>query len=233
MSSENLERIAYVVSPSDRIAFSSKRIGVNFVPRGECTNRCIFCAPNIPAMKELVQGEVLLNGEYSVDEMVRAVSEVYQENPDCSEIIVTGTIGEPLLYLDKLLHLIPEIKRKTSLPVRLNTNGQATIIRPEYSSQDICGMLEKAGLDSVVISLNAINERDYNLVCRPKQPHSFDSVLDFIRVSNQSGIETYVSFVDYSKTHQDFPHLDRDKIKDFCRTLCLSESQIIYRPMIE
>jgi len=230
---QEIENIAYIVSPNDKLAFSSKRIGVNFVPNGECTNRCIFCAPNIPAMKKLVHGEVLIKQEYSVNEMVQAVSKAYEENPDCSEVIVTGTIGEPLLYLDKLIQFIPQIKQTANLPVRLNTNGQATIIHPKYSSQKICERLKDAGLDSVVISLNAINERNYNIVCRPEQHNSFDSVLDFIKASNKSGIETFVSFVDYPKTHEEFPHLNEKEIGDFCKTLGLFESQIIYRPIIE
>lgn len=227
------KEIAYIASPSDKLAFVSKRIGVNFVPRGECTNKCVFCKPNIPAMRKLVGREVLLSQEHSVEEMAHAVSDAYTEASDCSEIIITGTIGEPLLYLDKLLQLIPEVKRRTSLPVRLNTNGQATVIRPEYSSQEVCEMLESSGLDSVAISLNAINEKDYNLVCRPEHPGSFDSALDFIRASSKSGIETFVSFVDYSETHKELPRLDKRKIKSFCETLGIPEHQIIYRPIIE
>lgn len=225
--------VAYIVSPSDKIAFSSKRIGVNFVPNGECTNQCVICAPNIPAMKKLIQGEVITKQEYSANEMTKEVSRIYKENPDCSEIIVTGTIGEPLLYLDKLIQFIPQIKQATSLPVRLNTNGQATVIHQKYSSQDICEKLESAGLDSIIVSLNTVNETDYNIICRPKQPNSFDSVTDFIRASSQSGIETFVSFVDYSKTHKELPNIDKKEVEGFCKSLGLSKSQIIYRPMIE
>jgi TatD family-associated radical SAM protein len=229
----NLEKIAHVVAPSGKLAFSSKRIAVNFVPEGKCTNRCIFCAPNISAMRRVRNGEVLLDKEYSVAQMVRAVVNAYKQSPDCSEITITGTIGEPLLYFGKLLKFIPAVKSKTSLPVRLNTNGQSSIILPEHSSQKVCQLLEKAGLDSVAISINATNERDYNLLCRPKQQHAFDSVLDFVRASNRSGIETYACFVDYSKTPTDFPRINRRSIQDFCKTLGLKESQIVYRPMIE
>lgn len=233
MRPENLERLVYTVSPSDKIAFSSKRISINFVPHGECTNRCVFCAPNIPAMEKVVDHEVLLNEDYTVDEMVEAASKSYEQNPDCSEIIITGTIGEPLLYFDRLLEFIPRIKCKTSLPVRLNTNGQANLILPEYSSQEVCQILEAAGLDSVVVSLNATNEKDYVRLCNPKQPGAFDSVLDFVKASTKSKIDTYVSFVEYSKTHPDFPSLDRNQIKEFCETLGIPEDRIVYRPIIE
>lgn len=223
----------YIASPSGKIAFSSKRISVNFVPRGDCTNRCVFCAPNIPAMEKAVDHEVLLKEDYTVDEMVEATSKAYAQNSDCSEIVITGTIGEPLLYFDRLLEFIPRIKRKTSLPVRLNTNGQATLILPEYSSQEVCQMLEVAGLDSVVVSLNATNEKDYVRLCNPKQPGAFDSVLDFVKTSTKSKIGIYVSFVEYSKIHPDFPSLDRSKIKEFCEMLGIPEDRIVYRPIIE
>lgn len=233
MNSKNLEKIVYIVSPSKNIAFSNKRICVNFVPCGSCTNRCIFCAQNISAMEKVVDHEVLLKEDYTINEMVNATLKVYKQNPDCSEIIITGTIGEPLLYFDKLVKFIQRIKSKTSLPIRLNTNGQATLILPGYSSQEVCLMLEKAGLDSVVISLNAINLEDYNKLCKPKQHNAFDSVLDFIKNACQSQIETYVSFVDYSKTHPDFPSLNKKQIKKFCESIGVSEDHIVYRPIIE
>lgn len=233
MSLEQLKKIAYVGSPSDKIVFSNRRIGVNFVPRGECTNSCVFCAPNIPAMERTVGHEVVLKDDYSVEEMIEATSKVSEQNPDCSEIIITGTIGEPLLYFDRLLEFIPKIKNKTGLPVRLNTNGQATLIVPKYSAQEICQLLERAGLDSVAISLNAISEREYNDLCKPKQSNAFDSVLAFIKVVAESKIDTYISFVEYSKTHPEYPPLDKDKIKEFCEALGAPESRIIYRPIIE
>jgi len=233
MNMTNLEKIAYVVNPSESIAFSTKRIGVNFVPKGKCTNTCVFCKPNISYMKLLVNHDVVLDKEYSIEEMVGAVSKVYEENPDCSEIFISGTIGEPLLYFDKLVQFVSELKKKFPLRIRLNTNGQASSINTKYSSQQACEILERAGLDSVVISLNAINEKDYNFVCKPKNSGVFESVLDFIIASNQSRIETFVSFVDYSKKYLDLPILDYAKIKDFCEDgLGIKESQIVYRPLI-
>lgn len=229
----SLEQIAYVVSPSSKLVFSSKRILVNFVPKGECTNNCVFCTPNIPAMKEAVHGEVLLEREYPVGQMVRAVVNAYKQGPDCSEIIITGTVGEPLLYLEKLLKFIPAVKHKVLLPVRLNTNGQASLTAPEYSPQEVCELLERAGLDAVAISLNATSEEDYNRLCRPMKQGAFGSALDFVRASNQSGINTFVSFVDYSNTHPELPRFDKEKIKAFCSSLGIKENQIIYRPLIE
>lgn len=233
MVADNLEKIAYVVNPSKEIAFSTKRIGVNFVPRGRCTNRCVFCEPNISSIKAVINHDIVLDRDYSVEEMLRATLKVYEENSDCSEIFISGTIGEPLLYFDKLAQLISQLKRKIPLPIRLNSNGQATIINSKYSSFELCERLQEAGLDSVVVSLNAVNERDYNLVCKPKLSGAFESVLDFIRASVQSKIETFVSFVDYPRGYLELPVLDKSKIKYFCKNeLGVKDSQIIYRPLI-
>ncbi len=224
--------IAYLIFPDNRIAFPNKRIGINFVPRGECTNRCLFCALNISAIKSIAGHEILLDKEYSVGEIVDAVSNIYLRNSDCSEIFISGTIGEPLLYFDKLIQFISKTKEEIPLPVRLNTNGQFTIINSKYSSQEACMMFEKVGLDSIVISLNAINEKDYNIVCNPKNSGAFESVVDFVKAFNQSRIETFVSFVDYPINYCNLPVLDKNKIKTFCEGLGLNESQIVYRPLI-
>lgn len=234
MMSADQKNLVYIVSSSDKIAFESKRIVVNFVPYGRCTNRCIFCTPNIPAIKQAVNADVLLSRSYPLDDMVQAVSDAHQQNPDCKEVVITGTIGEPLLFLTKLLDFIPRIKQATSLPVRLNTNGQASrIFYPQYTALQVSKRLETAGLDSVVVSLNAVTEVDYNFLCRPRFHNAFMSVLEFVRIVQSTRIETYVSFVDYSKTHPDYPPLNKQVIRGFGRFMGIQSNHIIFRPLLE
>lgn len=58
--------------------------------------------------------------------------------------------------------------------------------------------LKEAGLDILVIPLNAINEADYNIICQPKiKKGSFQSVLDFIKAAKDK-IDTEITFVDYA-----------------------------------
>jgi TatD family-associated radical SAM protein len=233
MNSDNFKKLAYIVQPDEKIAFSGKRIAVNFVPYGRCTNQCVFCSPNIKAIEKIAGHEVLLKRDYELDELIEEVVKSYDLNSDCSEIIITGTIGEPLLYFDRLLKFIKKIKKRISLPVRLNTNGQANIILTQYSSLQACRMLEEAGLDSAVISLNAIYKKDYEILCKPKQSGAFESVLDFIKYLSQTRIEAYVSFVDYTKTFPNLPFLDKNKINNFCSKLGINEGHVIYRPIID
>lgn len=44
------------------------------------------------------------------------------------EIVITGIIGEPLLFYKDLLELIKGLKQLSTLLIRLNTNGQAALI---------------------------------------------------------------------------------------------------------
>jgi TatD family-associated radical SAM protein len=234
MVKKDLTPIAAIVFPQKNLAFDSTRIILNFVPRGECTNSCLFCAPNIPEMEKAINHSVLLEGEYTIEDYLLAVEQLLSKNKDISEIIITGTIGEPLLYFEKLLKLVSSLKKIFPIKVRLNTNGQARIIFPKLSSKEVSEALEKTGLDSIVISLNAINEKDYIFLCRPKKTGAFESVLDFVKSCNESGIQTFVSFVDYSNIkHPTYPKIDKDKIKGFCKKLGLEEKHIIYRPMLE
>jgi len=211
---------------------SEKRIVAIFVPYSECTNRCIFCSPNIPVMEELVKHKLTLNREFSVDEMMNDMKGVYERNRDSSEIVIGGGIGEPLLYFNKLPKLISRLKKEIPLPIRVNTNGQASVILPQYSTDDVCKILEGAGLDSIMISLNAVNEKNYNILSQPKLERAFKSTVEMIKVCNESKLETYVSFLDYSEARPNYPKLDKNEIKSFLQPLGLKEEQIVYRPFI-
>lgn len=232
MDKKTYKKIAFSSAPNAKIVFCTKKIIINFVPYGKCTNSCVFCGPNINAMKKITATDVLLKNKYSVDEMIKATIYVYKNGKNYSEIVITGTIGEPLLFFKKLLKLIKELKKNLPLPVRLNTNGQASVIlsKPE---KNICEKLKQVGLDAIAISLNAINNKDYNKLCKPKNKNAFGSVVRFIKAANNSGIKTYISFVDYTKEHPEYPKINKIKIKRFCKTAGLENSQIIFRPMIE
>ena len=226
-------KIVYIATPNKNIAFSTKRIAVNFIPYGSCTNNCIFCRPNIPAMEDLFNHKVILEKEIKNNEIISEVINLQKQNKDCTEIVITGSIGEPLLYLDKLIRLIQELKKLTTLSIRLNTNGQAEIIIPDKSLKEIATLLENSGLDSIAISLNAINKEDYKKLCQPKNDNSFESIIGFIKACNKTKIKTYISFVDYSKTHPNWPEINKSEIEKFLNNLGIKENQIIYRPLIE
>lgn len=208
-----------------------KRLGILFVPNKRCTNKCIFCEPNIPAMEKAINKKLSLSKEPSIKKIIKDTKELYSKNKDINEIVIGAGIGEPFIYFDKLLMLIRELKIEFPVKIRLNTNGQASQIIKKYSSQEACKELEKSGLDFIMISLNAINKEDYDSLCKPKLKKAFESTIEFIKICNKSKVKTFVSFLDYPEL-RGYPKLNREKIKKFIIKLGLKEDQIIYRPII-
>lgn len=209
----------------------NKRIAILLVPNNECTNRCLFCEPNIPILEKIIGNKLTLYKEPSINQIIKEVKIIYNKNKDTTEIVIGGGIGEPLLRFNKLLKLILKLKKEISIPIRINTNGQASAILSKYSNAEICKFLEKAGLDSIMISLNAVTKKDYNTLCKPKLQTAFKSTVNFIKACNKSNIKTYISFIDYPKS-LGYPKLNKTKIKTFLTKLGLNKNQIIYRPII-
>lgn len=230
-----LEKVVFITKPKrEKLFFTKPKIGINFVPNAQCTNNCLFCKPNIPAMKKLLRTDVTINKEYSNDRIVEDILKIYKKNKNCSEVVITGTIGEPLLFFDKLVDIISKIKEKIKLPVRLNTNGQIETAS-NLKSKNGAILLEKSGLDSVAISLNAINSKDYNFICQPRNKNIFNEVVKFIRACNKIKIKTFISFVDYSKSNKynKLPQIDIQSIEKFAKNIGLKKEQILLRPIIE
>ena len=66
--------------------------------------------------------------------------------------------------------------------VRLNTNGQGSLIHNKDIVPKISGLF-----DAVSISLNAANAVEYNKLCRPRDAQkAFDAVLDFARKAKKA-----------------------------------------------
>jgi len=209
-----------------------KRIGILFVPNSKCTNSCLFCGPNVPILEKMVDHKLILSKAPSVRGILADVKKLYAKNKDTTELCIGAGIGEPLLYFNTLLKLISELKKEIPVPIRLNTNGQATAILPEYSTKKISDLLQKSGLNSIMISLNSINEKDYNKLCNPKFQNAFKSTISFIKACNKSKINTIVSFVDYPAS-LGYPILNKKKIDVFRIKIGLNKDQIVYRPYFQ
>ncbi len=81
------------------------------------------------------------------------------------------------MNIDGVLSSIRKIKEMTSVPVRMNTNGQALLIHPH---RNVPKELAEAGLDRIQISLNAPDPDTYLRLCQPTFGRmTFDSMLEF------------------------------------------------------
>ena len=99
--------------------------------------------------------------------------------------------GEPTCALDILEKTAKYVKEKYKLPIRVNTNGLGNL----YHGRDIVPELAEY-IDSVSISLNAANAKEYNKVTRPTFDNAYEAMLDFAEECNRMIKHTQLSIVD-------------------------------------
>ena len=69
------------------------------------------------------------------------------------------------------------VKSRSSIPIRINTNGLSDLINGRETAPELEGLI-----DTVSVSLNATNAEDYLKLCRPKFGiASYEAMLAFTR----------------------------------------------------
>lgn len=92
------------------------------------------------------------------------------------EIVFCG-FGEPTMRLDDLLWLCARLKETGSPPVRVNTNGHASLIAGYDTTPLFAGLA-----DALSVSLNAAGADEYNLLCKPVfGREAYPGLLDFAK----------------------------------------------------
>lgn len=206
---------------------------VNMIGRYACQNNCRFCArprtkeeigkPNIYEAK--AASFLYLPKAPSVGRIIKSIQKDIRKD-DC-EIAIIG-LGEPLLYLPKAVELIARIKSEyPHIKVRVDTNGLAKCLFEKPAEK-----LARAGLDEIRISLNAINEREYDELCRPGVKAAFPNLISFIKDCIREGIDTRVSFiVGFEKSGR-----NDQELVDFAVSLGVKPEKVLlrqYQPPIQ
>lgn len=136
-----------------------------------CTNRCTFCIRN-NGDGAYGSGSLWLEKEPTAEEAFAAVQALYF--PTCKEFVFCG-YGEPTMRMDTLIRVASKLKTTYSQPIRLNTNGQATL----YGGDAYLPRFEHL-IDCVSVSLNAPDAQGYASLCKPEYGEkAFDAMLDF------------------------------------------------------
>lgn len=146
-------------------------IYVNMTNRCPCA--CTFC---LRQNSDSVYGSdpLWLDHEPSVEEVCASIDA--WDLTQYSEVVFCG-YGEPTERLDDLLKVAAYIKSKSSISIRINTNGLADFIWKERTAPKLKGII-----DTVSVSLNATNKEDYFRVVRPKfGMDSFDAMIQFAK----------------------------------------------------
>ena len=122
-----------------------------------CTNRCDFC---IRDHGTGIFASLKLEREPTLDEIL---GDVLSQNLHKYKEIVFCGYGEPTCRLYDLLTVCKKLREVTDTPIRMNTNGHASLI----SGEDTAPMF-KGLVDIVSISMNAADPDTYYQLCHPK-----------------------------------------------------------------
>lgn len=152
-----------------------------------CTNQCEFCIRN-NGDGAYGSDSLWLEHEPTAEEAFAAVQNLFF--PECSEFVFCG-YGEPMMRLDVLLEVAAKLKETYSLPIRINTNGQAPLI---YDA-DVTPRLE-GRIDRISVSLNTPDASDYVSLCHPVYgERAFDAMLAFTAACTKHVPEVQMSVV--------------------------------------
>ena len=147
----------------------SDTIYINLTNR--CNNDCSFCIRNTKAG---VSGYDLWLSSEPTAQMV--ISELQNYDLEACEEVVFCGYGEPTLALDVLIDVARYLKKSTHIPVRIDTNGLANLYYKDDIAPRLFGLI-----DTVSVSLNAKNARDYEALCHPEYGEAaFEGMLAFV-----------------------------------------------------
>jgi TatD family-associated radical SAM protein len=163
----------------------------------------VFC--NKDELQEYVKYNLILKKEPDEKEIINELKK--RDLHKYKELVFCG-IGEPTLRLNVILGVLKWIKANSNIKTRMNTNGHAYLI---HKNRKAAKELKNAGLDTINISLNALNEKYYEKVCRPKNKGAYKQIVKFVEDCRDIGIDTLISFVD--------TYIDTKKAKELAKKL--------------
>ena len=115
-----------------------------------------------------------------------------------TEIVFCG-FGEPTCALPVLLEVAKWLKTQTTLPIRVNTNGQGSLV----AGRDIAKELAEC-VDTVSISLNHPNPERYQKLVRSQfGDRAFPGMIEFAKRCVEEGLHVVMTTVDTTITHEE------------------------------
>ena len=187
---------------------------VNLTNRCSCA--CTFCirqtATGVGKNGEGADNVLWLEHEPSFEEVMEAFDK--QDMSAYEEVVFCG-FGEPTCAFETLKQVAAEVKRRYDMPVRVNTNGQGSLINGRDIAPEFKGIV-----DTVSISLNTPNADEYHELVRSKfGDAAFQGMLDFTREVHKYVPSVIMTTVDTTISHED---------EAKCQTIC-DELGVRYR----
>ncbi|MEE9289099.1 MAG: TatD family hydrolase [Bacteroidota bacterium] len=155
-----------------------------------CDADCVFCDRKGEA---IVKGHNLrIEREPSTQEMVEAIGD-----PTHYDEIVFCGYGEPTIRLDVIKEVAGWIKGRGGR-VRLNTDGHGSVINRRNIVPELVGLV-----DSVSISLNTIDPKQYGELMRIDGHRFFSAMVEFAKECVRHFPEVVMTIVDMSEIEQE------------------------------
>lgn len=168
---------------------------VNLTNRCDCA--CIFCIRKSDS-EAIFAHDLWLPKEPTREEALEDI--LSWDLTTYSELVFCG-FGEPSYRIDDIVWLCDRLREAVPNlpPIRLNTNGHASLIHGRNVAPELAGRL-----DRVSISLNASNKADYCEVTRPRdREKAWDAMLDFTREAARYVPEVALTVVDFEKSEEE------------------------------
>ena len=136
-----------------------------------CSNRCSFCIRN-NGDGAYGSNSLWLEREPTCKEILASITA--RDLSQYTELVFCG-YGEPTERLADMISVAKAIKAQYDLPIRVNTNGQSSLLHETDTAPMFAG-----AIDTVSISLNAPNAEEYDRVCHSRfGEEAFAGLLDF------------------------------------------------------
>lgn len=146
--------------PSRRLGSS---LGISPIPEKTCNYNCVYCQLGRTSHQSNQRGEF-----FPLAEIIKQFKD-YQVEQSAYDVVTLVGDGEPLLYA-RLGDLIAEVKKQTSKPMAVVTNGSLLYdkeVRDELGKADI-----------VLPTLDAFDEASFRKINRPCRQLSYDQVAE-------------------------------------------------------
>lgn len=151
-----------------------------------CNSRCLGCISLQEAPECCPASQERLTFVPTVEELCEVAVPHLQEAENAIVSFGQGCEGDPILQTETICAAVREMRRATSRGT-INFNSNASI--PEAIDR-----LAEAGVDSIRVSLNSVQEPFYNAYYRPNG-YRFAQVLESIRRAKRAGLFTMLNYL--------------------------------------
>ncbi|GAA0547538.1 radical SAM protein [Chitinophaga japonensis] len=150
-----------------------------------CNANCVGCISFQPEEESIVSTQDRLRFKPSAEEIVEYTVPHLETAPFPIVSFGQGCEGEPLLMWETIRESILEIRRHTPKgSININTNG---------SKPDAVRALCEAGLNSIRVSTNSVQERWYTPYYRPNN-YTFDDIVESLKIVRDFGGWTSINY---------------------------------------